>query len=45
MPYSYNSKPRDDNRSEPQTPIFRSLEFNESRQRSVWMSIVVHGVL
>jgi len=25
--------------------MFSSLEFNESRKRSVWMSIAVHGVL
>src|SRR5689334_16598777 len=38
MANSYNFK-------DPQDDLFRSLEFKESRQRSVLMSIVVHGVL
>src|SRR5262245_48960039 len=38
MPYSDKFAPRDGD-------LFRSLEFKDSRQRSVVMSVVVHGVI
>jgi TonB family protein len=45
MANSYNFTPRDHDGSGSQGQLFRSLEFKESRQRSVGISIVVHGVL
>jgi TonB family protein len=46
MAYSYNnSAPRQRNGSDSQEIIFTSLEFKESRHRSLWMSLVVHGTL
>jgi TonB family protein len=45
MAYSYNSMPRDRDRDDSRVELFKTLEFKESRKRSLWMSVVVHGVL
>src|SRR5215471_5399327 len=45
MAYSYNSMPRDRDRADSRSELFQTLEFKESRKRSLWMSVVVHGVL
>src|SRR2546426_5511318 len=45
MAHSYNFTPRDRDRADSRVELFKSLEFKESRQRSVLMSIVVHGVM
>jgi TonB family protein len=45
MTNSYNSTPRDRDRDDSRAGLFKSLEFKESRKRSLWMSVVVHGVL
>jgi TonB family protein len=45
MAYSYNSMPRDRDREDSRQELFKTLEFKESRKRSLWMSVVVHGVL
>jgi hypothetical protein len=45
MAYSYNPIPHHGDRDESDHELFRSIEFTESRQRSLWMSIAVHGVL
>ena len=45
MAYSYNFTPRDRNRDESRAELFKSLEFKESRKRSLWVSVAVHGVL
>jgi TonB family protein len=39
------SSPRDAAESISSGNMFRSLEFHASRKRSLWMSVVVHGVL
>lgn len=39
------STPRDSAGSVSPDNMFRSLEFHQSRKRSVWMSVAVHGVL
>jgi TonB family protein len=44
MANSYNFAPRD-RAADSQRQLFASLEFKESRKRSVWLSITVHGVL
>jgi len=43
MPYSYTLFNGSRDRS--QRPLFRSIEFKESRKRSLYMSVVVHGVM
>jgi TonB family protein len=45
MAYSYNSMSRDRDRDDSRVELFKTLEFKESRKRSLWMSVVVHGVL
>src|SRR5215813_3043876 len=45
MAYSYHPIPHHGDRDESDHELFRSIEFTESRQRSLWMSIAVHGVL
>jgi len=45
MAYSYNFTPRGRDKGDSQEILFKSLEFKGSRQRSLWMSIAVHGVL
>jgi TonB family protein len=45
MVHSHNFKPEVRDRVDAAGGLFRSLEFKESRQRSVFMSVVVHGVL
>ena len=45
MAHSYNVTPRDRDRDASHGELFKSLEFTESRKRSVWMSVAVHGVL
>jgi TonB family protein len=45
MPYSYNFPSGSQDRGESHQELFKSLEFKESRQRSLLMSIVVHFVL
>jgi len=44
MAYSYDYKLRDRDRDDTHE-LFKSLEFKESRNRSVWMSVAVHGAL
>jgi len=44
MPYSYNLT-TDRDRDDSYNGFVTLLEFKGSRQRSVWMSVVVHGVL
>src|SRR5439155_25946603 len=38
-------RPCDHDRDGSRMELFRSLEFKDSRKRSVWMSLAVHGVL
>ena len=45
MAHSYNFTPGDRDAGGQATQLFKSLEFTESRQRSLWMSIAVHGTL
>src|SRR5262249_52406473 len=45
MAQSYNFSPRDDARHDSDYELFRTIEFKESRHRSLWMSIGVHSVL
>ena len=45
MAHSHNSASQDRDRTGSSHDLFRSLEFKESRQRSLWMSLVVHSVL
>jgi TonB family protein len=45
MAYSYDFKPRERSRDDSRAELFSSLEFKESRKRSLWMSLVVHGAL
>ncbi|HLH32009.1 MAG TPA: hypothetical protein VKY31_12470, partial [Terriglobia bacterium] len=45
MAYSYNFTPRDRDRDASRVQLFQTLEFKESRKRSLWMSVTVHGVL
>jgi TonB family protein len=45
MAYSYDFKPRDRSRDDSRAELFSSLEFKESRKRSLWMSLVIHGAL
>src|SRR5215467_6582349 len=45
MAYSYNSMTRDRDRGDSRAELFKTLEFKESRKRSLWVSVVVHGVL
>src|SRR5262245_59458982 len=45
MEHSHNFASLDRERNGSTNDLFRSLEFKESRQRSLWMSLVVHGVL
>src|SRR4029078_9735693 len=45
MEHSHNFTSQDCERSGSDYEPFKSLEFKESRQRSLWMSLVVHGVL
>jgi TonB family protein len=45
MAYSYNSMSRNRDRGDSRVELFKTLEFKESRKRSLWMSVVVHGVL
>ncbi|PYS42311.1 MAG: hypothetical protein DMG14_04395 [Acidobacteria bacterium] len=45
MAYSYNLTPHYRDRDESHHELFRPIEFTESRQRPLWMSIAVHGVL
>jgi TonB family protein len=41
----YNFTPQDRDRGDLRAELFKPLEFKESRNRSLWMSVVVHGVL
>src|SRR5689334_13622450 len=45
MAYSNNSMSRNRDRGDSRAELFQTLEFKESRKRSLWMSVVVHGVL
>lgn len=45
MTNSYNFMPRDRDRDDSRAGLFKSLEFKESRKRSLWVSVAVHGVL
>src|SRR5262245_29450705 len=45
MAHSYNFMPPECDGYDAHRQIFRSIEFKESRQRSLWLSIAVHGVL
>ena len=45
MANSYNFALRDRDHRDSRLELFKSLEFKESRKRSVWMSIAIHGVL
>jgi TonB family protein len=45
MAYSYNWTTQDRDRENSCVDLFKSLEFKDSRQRSWWVSVAVHGVL
>jgi TonB family protein len=45
MAHSDNFSPRDRDRHDSNDELFRTIEFKESRHRSLWMSLSVHGVL
>jgi TonB family protein len=45
MGYSYDFATRNRPEGDPHSTLFTSLEFKESRKRSLWMSLSVHGVL
>src|SRR5262245_51874619 len=45
MAHSDNLSPRDRDRYDSDDELFRTIDFKESRHRSLWMSIGVHGAL
>ena len=45
MAYSYDFTPRGRDRGDSRVELFKTLEFKESRKRSLCVSVAVHGVL